>query len=68
MMHWIVSVIGVFVFTGLTAYDVQNIKLTYNAAWGSEANSKLAVMGALHLYLNFINAFQFILSLTGDRR
>ncbi len=68
MMHWVVSVIGVFVFTGLTAYDVQNIKLTYNQGWGEEANNKLAVTGALHLYLNFINAFQFLLSLTGDRR
>ena len=68
MMHWVVSVLGVFIFTGLTAYDVQRIKQTYAAGWGTEANNKMAVMGALGLYLNFINAFQFILSLTGDRR
>jgi uncharacterized protein len=67
-MQWIVSVMGVFIFTGLTAYDVQRIKQTYAAGWGTEANNKMAVMGALGLYLNFINAFQFILSLTGDRR
>lgn len=67
-LQWIVSIIGVAVFTGLTAYDTQNIKQNYNAAWGSEANNKLAVIGALSLYMNFINAFQFLLSLMGDRR
>jgi uncharacterized protein len=68
MLQWVVSVLGVLIFTGLTAYDVQRIKQTYAAGWGAEANNKMAVMGALGLYLNFINAFQFILSLTGDRR
>ncbi|MDD5585482.1 MAG: Bax inhibitor-1/YccA family protein [Alphaproteobacteria bacterium] len=67
-LQWIVSVLGVLIFTGLTAYDVQRIKQTYAAGWGTEANNKMAVVGALGLYLNFINAFQFILSLTGDRR
>ena len=68
MLHWIVSVLGVAIFTGLTAYEVQTIKQTYDEGWGTEANSKLAVIGALGLYLNFINAFQFLLSLIGDRR
>lgn len=68
MMQWIVSVAGVAIFTGLTAYDVQNIKHNYDESWGHEANQKLAVMGALGLYMNFINAFQFLLSLIGDRR
>lgn len=68
MVQWIVSIVGVFVFTGLTAYDTQNIKQSYSESWGTEANNKLAVMGALSLYLNFINAFQFLLSLVGDRR
>lgn len=68
MLQWIVSVAGVAIFTGLTAYDVQNIKYTYNHGWGSESNNKMAVLGALQLYLNFINAFQFLLSLIGDRR
>lgn len=67
-LQWIVSIIGVGVFTGLTAYDVQNIKRNYSEGWGSEANNKLAVIGALGLYMNFINAFQFLLSLMGDRR
>lgn len=68
MLQWIVSVAGVAIFTGLTAYDVQNIKYAYSESWGRETNNKLAVMGALQLYLNFINAFQFLLSLVGDRR
>ena len=68
MLHWVVSVAGVGIFTGLTAYDTQNIKQNYSAHWGEEANNKLAVIGALSLYMNFINAFQFLLSLMGDRR
>jgi hypothetical protein len=68
MLQWMVSVAGVVIFTGLTAYDVQRIKQTYAESWGPEANEKLAVFGALSLYLNFINLFQFILQLTGTIR
>ncbi len=68
MMQWMVSVAGVAIFTGLTAWDVQRIKQTYAESYGVEANDKLAVFNALGLYLNFVNAFQFLLSLTGDRR
>jgi FtsH-binding integral membrane protein len=68
MMQWMVSVAGVVIFTGLTAWDTQRIKQTYSESYGQEANDKLAVFGALSLYLNFINAFQFILQLTGGRR
>jgi FtsH-binding integral membrane protein len=68
MLQWIVSVLGVAIFTGLTAYDTQRIKQTYAESWGAETNDKLAVFGALSLYLNFINAFQFILELTGTMR
>lgn len=68
MLHWVVSVLGVFIFTGLTAWDVQNIKQMYAAGWGTEANNKMAVLGALRLYLNFINAFQFLMNLMGERR
>ena len=68
MMHWISSVIGVCIFTGLTAFDTQRIKETYSASYGREANDKLAVFGALSLYMDFINAFQFLLQLTGSRR
>lgn len=67
-LQWAVSIFGVAIFTGLTAYDVQRIKQTYSENWGTEANEKLAVFGALSLYLDFINAFQYILSLTGTRR
>lgn len=68
MVHFMVSAIGVVVFTGLTAWDVQRLKESYSAAHGDEANGKLAVMGALSLYLNFINLFQSLMSLMGDRR
>ena len=68
MLYWVTSVIGVFIFTGLTAWDTQRIKEMYNAGWGSEANDKMAVFGALRLYLDFVNAFQFLLQLTGSRR
>ncbi len=68
MLQWIVCVVGVLVFTGLTAWDVQRLKHMYAEAYGSEANDKVAVFGALSLYLNFINAFQFLLQLTGTRR
>jgi FtsH-binding integral membrane protein len=68
MLSWATSVIGVVVFTGLTAWDTQRIKQTYADGYGIEANSKLAVMSALSLYLNFINAFTFLLRLMGDRR
>ena len=66
-LQFAISVIGVLVFTGLTAWDTQNIKESYASSWGDEANSRLAVMGALSLYLNFINLFQFLLSLMGQR-
>lgn len=67
MVHFIVSAIGVVVFTGLTAWDVQRLKETYAHSSGPEANGKLATMGALSLYLNFINLFQSLLSLLGNR-
>ena len=68
MLQWIISVAGVAIFTGLTAWDVQRLKQTYSEGFGVEANDKLAIFGALTLYLNFINAFQFLLQLKGDRR
>lgn len=66
-LQFAVSIIGVLVFTGLTAWDVQNIKSQYAENLGHETNSKLAVFGALSLYLNFVNLFQSLLSLTGER-
>jgi len=66
MIHFVVSVIGVITFTGLAAWQTQMLKETY--AYGrTEDNGKLAVMGALGLYLSFINLFQSLLSLLGNR-
>jgi uncharacterized protein len=66
-LQFAISIIGVLVFTGLTAYDTQSIKEQYAESIGREANTKLAVFGALSLYLNFVNIFQLLLSLTGQR-
>ena len=67
-LHWAISVIGVLVFTGLTAYDAQKIKEMYYAGDGAEVGTKKAVIGALNLYLDFINLFLFMLQFLGDRR
>jgi FtsH-binding integral membrane protein len=65
----ILSFLGVLIFTGLTAYDSQKIKLMGQALEGQgEAASKGALIGALTLYLDFINLFLFILRLLGKRR
>ena len=69
-MAFAISVIGVLIFAGLTAYDTQNIKATYvaHAAHGdTEWLGKAAIMGALNLYLDFINMFMFLLQLFGNR-
>ena len=62
-----ISVIGVLVFVGLTAYDTQRIKNEYNEADSTEIAGKKAIMGALRLYLNFINLFLMLLHLFGGR-
>jgi len=68
LMHYIISIIGVLVFTGLTAYDVQKIKNIGNQFQeGSESAQKLMIMGALTLYLDFINLFLMMLRLFGNR-
>lgn len=67
MLQMVISIVGVLVFTGLTAWDTQNIKSQYLAHRGHEALGKIAVFGALSLYLNFVNIFQLLLSLTGER-
>ena len=65
----IISVIGVFIFAGLIAWDTQRLKMTYYQLGGETASMAVATnYGALNLYLNFINLFQFLLSLTGSRR
>jgi len=67
VLQMAISILGVLIFTGLTAYDTQNIKLQYAENLGHETQTKMAVFGALSLYLNFVNIFQFLLSLTGER-
>jgi len=68
MMGWIISVVGVLIFTGLTAWDTQKIKESYSASADGELMKKGAIMGALQLYLDFINLFLFLLRLLGNRR
>ncbi len=67
-LHFAVSVMGVLIFTGLTAYDTQMIKEMYQEGDRSEVASKKAIMGALRLYLDFINLFIMLLRLIGVRR
>lgn len=66
-LQFAISIIGILVFVGLTARDTQSIKIQYDAHHDHETGQKLAVMGALSLYLNFINIFQLLLSLTGQQ-
>ena len=68
MLQFMVSVVGVIVFAGLTAYDTQNLKRTYYAVGGSSVEEHSSIMGAVSLYLNFVNLFQILLSFMGDRR
>jgi uncharacterized protein len=67
-MTFIISVAGVLIFSGLIAYDTQKIKEQYAASWGREMAGKMAVFGALSLYLDFINLFQFLMSFMGQSR
>lgn len=67
MMEFVISVVGVLIFTGLTAYDTQRIKESYSEEFGTEVTAKNAIMGALSLYLNFINLFMMLLRLFGNR-
>jgi uncharacterized protein len=67
-LQFVISVIGVVVFAGLTAWDTQKIKEMYSAADADAVAGRKAVMGALSLYLDFINLFMMLLRLFGDRR
>jgi uncharacterized protein len=67
-LYWAISVIGVLIFVGLTAYDTQNIKEMYSPMDDGTVAGRKAVMGALRLYLDFINLFLMLLRLFGDRR
>jgi FtsH-binding integral membrane protein len=67
-LDWMISVIGVGVFAGLTAWDTQKIKEMYSSTDDAGTLGRKAVMGALSLYLDFINLFLMLLRLVGDRR
>jgi hypothetical protein len=67
-LDWLISVVGVGVFAGLTAYDTQRIKAMYDVGDDEHSAGRKAVMGALSLYLNFINLFMMLLRLSGGRR
>ena len=66
-LHFAISALGVLIFAGLTAYDTQRIKAIYAEGDHSETHEKKAIMGALTLYLDFINMFIFMLQFFGNR-
>ena len=66
-LSMVISVVGVFLFAGLTAYDTQKIKEMYAHVAGTDMMGKTAILGALTLYLDFINMFTFLLQLVGSR-
>jgi len=67
-LDFAISAIGVLIFAGLTAWDTQRIKEMYSAMDDGTVAGRKAVMGALSLYLDFINLFLFLLRFLGDRR
>ena len=67
-MSFIISAAGVLIFSGLIAYDTQKIKDQYAESWGSDVATKAAIFGALSLYLDFVNLFQFLMSFMGQNR
>ena len=67
-MQFVISILGVLIFTGLTAYDTQNAKVTFlSGRLNTDELAKFAISTSLSLYLNFINIFQFLLHLLGER-
>jgi hypothetical protein len=67
-MSFIISAAGVLIFSGLIAYDTQRIKEQYAEAWGSDVADKIAIFGALSLYLDFVNLFQFLMHFMGQEK
>ena len=67
MMQFVISGAGVLIFSGLIAYDTQRLKEEYSASLDSETTTKMAVWGALMLYIDFINLFRFLLYFLGSR-
>ena len=67
-MDWLLSIAGVAIFTGLTAYDTQRVVRTAEYADGRDAYKNVAIIAALNLYLDFVNIFLYLLRLFGNRR
>ena len=67
-LQFAISIIGVLIFAGLTAYDTQTIKVMYYEGDAEETRGRKVVMGALTLYLDFINMFVFLLQFLGQNR
>jgi uncharacterized protein len=67
-LSWLISLVAVGVFAGLTAYDNQRLKEMYSDAWQRDQTEKVAIIGALKLYMDFINLFVHLLRLLGDRK
>jgi FtsH-binding integral membrane protein len=68
MLYWIISYVGVIIFVGLTAYDTQKIKqMALEVGTNEDAGKRVALLGALVLYLDFINLFLYLLRIFGDR-
>ena len=63
----VISALGVLIFAGLTAYDTQKLKTMYAHVAGTEMMGKVMILGALNLYLDFVNMFQFLLMFMGNR-
>lgn len=66
-MEWIISIVGVLIFTGLTAWDTQQVRRLSEANMDPAVTDKLATMGAMNLYLDFINMFLYLLRIFGSR-
>ncbi len=66
LMHYVISALGVLIFAGLTAWDTQRLKSMYSYVAGTDMMGKTIILGALSLYLDFINMFQFLLSFMGS--
>jgi len=66
-LYWAISFLGVLIFAGLTAYDTQRLKAQYYHLAGTQFLGKAVILGALSLYLDFINMFQFLLAFMGQR-
>lgn len=68
MMYWIITYAGVLIFVALTAYDTQKIKRMASFEDGAEVSKKKSILGALTLYLDFVNLFLYLLRFLGDRK